>query len=117
MTRFSASLAYICFVTGFSHQSINSAFVIVRDCFVAFRSSLLLYRVCGFEGDLDVCVLEKVGDLSDYGTVVGECGPFFGFCQLCPWEFCICFFSFSMWCRGKLFLAMERIIFHSAFFL
>jgi hypothetical protein len=60
----SVSLANVCFVAGFTRQSANSTFVMVRDCFMAFRSGLLLYRVRGFKGYFDVSVLEKIGDLS-----------------------------------------------------
>jgi hypothetical protein len=57
-------LANVYFVAGFTRQSVKSTFVTVRDCFMAFRSGLLLYLVRGFKGYFDVSVLEKIGDLS-----------------------------------------------------
>ena len=75
----SAGLTDVGFFAGFTCQTIDSAFVMVRDCFVVFRSGLVLCRVCGSEGYLDVCVSEEVCNLSDCGAVVGEYGPFFVF--------------------------------------
>jgi hypothetical protein len=45
---------------------------------MVFQSGLL-YCVHAFECYLDVCLLEKVGDFSNFGAVVGESGPFFVF--------------------------------------
>ena len=67
--KVSAGLANVGFFAGFTRQTVDSAFFMVRDCFVVFGSGFVLYRVCGSEGYLDVCVSEEVCDLSDCGAV------------------------------------------------
>jgi hypothetical protein len=71
------SLTYVCLVAGFTYQLEDAAFVLVRCCFMVCRSCLLLYCVRAFKCYLDVCLFEKVSDLSNFGAVVGERGPFF----------------------------------------
>jgi len=74
-----ASLSYVRFVAGFAYQFVDTAFVVVGCRVTVFGSCLLLYRVCAFEGYLDICLFEEVGDFSDFVAVIYEGDPFFVF--------------------------------------
>jgi hypothetical protein len=74
-----ASLAYVCFIAGFTLQFVYAAFVVVGCHSMVFGSGLLLYRVRAFERYLYVCLFKEVCDLSDFGTMKCEDGPFLVF--------------------------------------
>ena len=86
-----ASLAYVCFVAGFTLQFVYSAFVVVGCHSVVFGSGLLLYRFRAFERYLDVCLFKEVCDFSDFGTMKCEDGPFLVFvlCYVMKGEFVV----------------------------
>jgi len=76
-----ASLSYVRFtpIAGFTHQFVYAAFVVVECHSMVLGSDLLLYRVLAFERYLDVCLFKEVCDLSDFGTMKCEDGPFLVF--------------------------------------
>jgi hypothetical protein len=91
-------LSYVRFIAGFAYQFVDTAFVVVGCRVTVFGSGLLLYRVRAFEGYLDICRFEEVGDFSDFAAVICEGGPFFVFViSLSVWVLCcVCLFNLVM---------------------
>jgi len=74
-----ASLAYVRFIAGFKLQFVYAAFVVVGCHSMILGSGLLLYLVRAFERYFNVCLFKEVFDLSDFGTMKCEDGPFLVF--------------------------------------
>ena len=113
-----ASLAYVCFVAGFTLQFVRvyAAFVVFGCRSIVFGSDLLLYRVRAFERSLDVCLFKEVCDFSDFGTMKCEDGPFLvfvvcfvhvGFVLIISFQFCYAMKGeFVVFCDGEDFFAI-----------
>ena len=70
-------MAYVSLVACFTYQLVYAAFVVVLHCVVGFGFGQLLQCVCTFKCYLYVSLFEEVSDLSNFGIVISEGGPFF----------------------------------------